>query len=335
MKITPYDLDIDGVSVRLMGDPHQGRTYTHGVPLHRRGEREEISRTAFRESLDVPETCQLHICVGDIFDKFVVSPSVVLFVAFAYSEFARGRPGTTFVILRGNHDASRDADLRSSFDVLAHLLAGVPNIVVVKDEPEVVQVEGKDFGFIPWHPFRDAWDQGRRLFDACPAYLEAVVGHWDVDSYGGDDHNLIPTGLLGEKTGLAITGHDHKRREFERDGVQVLVTGSLIPQAHGEEIDADLFVTVTLDEFDPETMRDKCVRFVLKPGEDLPEDLDVMAVVRKRVDEQEEEIDLDKVEMSGFDLKSLWDEAAAENGVGLPQSQRVWGFLSERLDTQG
>lgn len=335
MKVKPYDLDINGVKVRLMGDPHQGREYRNGVPLHRRGEREAMSREAFVDSLDVPMSCELHICVGDIFDKFVVRPEVVLFVADAYRKAARARSDTQFVILRGNHDASRDLDLRSSFDLLAGLLKDVGNVHIIKDDPDAISVDGKWFGFVPWHPFRPAGEQLDLMLNWHRVEFEAIVGHWDVDSYGGDDSNLIPTEKLAVLTNLAITGHDHKRREFERDGVKVLVTGSLLPQAHGEEIDDDLFITISLDEYDPLTMKDKCVRFLLKPGEDLPEDLDVLAFTQKRVTEDEEELDLDSVEMAGFDLQELWKESAAENGVDLVQTQRVWGFLSDRMETQG
>ena len=52
----------------LLGDPHLGRTFVHGVPLHRRGEREVMMWRNFAQSLS-NVTTPLHICLGDLFDR--------------------------------------------------------------------------------------------------------------------------------------------------------------------------------------------------------------------------------------------------------------------------
>jgi DNA repair exonuclease SbcCD nuclease subunit len=73
---------------------------------------------------------EYHVCVGDIFDKFVVPNSILLMVFGAYIDAAKARPDQHFFILRGNHDASRDSSKVSSFDLLKLLLARYENITV-------------------------------------------------------------------------------------------------------------------------------------------------------------------------------------------------------------
>ena len=119
----------------LLGDPHLGRTFVHGVPLHRRGEREAMLWRDFAQSLS-SVAAPLHICMGDLFDRAVVSYDTIVSAARLYMHAAAKFPQTKFIILRGNHDTSRDADKVSAFEaerasraaatrVTASLLGGV------------------------------------------------------------------------------------------------------------------------------------------------------------------------------------------------------------------
>src|SRR5687768_12185768 len=102
---------------------------------------------SFEESLSSCKTTY-HVQVGDLFDQMHVPETVILRAANQYKYWARVKPSTKFVIIRGNHDASRDSSRKSSFDVFAELLAGVPNIKVMS---ETVEILGS-YGFMPWHP---------------------------------------------------------------------------------------------------------------------------------------------------------------------------------------
>lgn len=332
-------VSIEGVAVKLLGDPHIGRNYRNGVPLHRRGEREQMTRENFRRELEDTDGIDLHVCVGDIFDRFVVTPADVLFVGDTYATAAVDNPSVIFVLLRGNHDASRDVTLRSSFDILAELLRGLPNVVIVKDTPQCVFVSetgedsGTPFGFIPWTPFDTSEEMAEQYLQAHDQ-AAAIFGHWDIDSYGGDDDNLVPTQKLSDVTSLIITGHVHQAQHFERDGVDVIVTGSMLPQAHGEELDDKLFVTLTLEDLDPEFVKDKCVRLRLREGEEIPKDLDCLQLVVQRVSKDNNPVDLDDVQVEAFDLQKLFDEAAAENDLRSPLIERVRGFVHEEMSAQ-
>jgi DNA repair exonuclease SbcCD nuclease subunit len=325
-----YDITIGDREARLLGDPHQGKTYKDGVPLHRRDEREQLSRDTFEASFKDLDGINIHICVGDMFDSFVVDNATVLHVAHIYQRAAMVHPRVTFVILQGNHDASRDTAKASSFDLLKKILAPEENIHVVSDYPSTVG----NIAFVPWHPFRSAEEQIKLLPEG--ESYDAIVGHWDIQSYGGDDSNLIPIEEIAKRTKLAITGHIHLRQELEREGVRILVTGSMIPQAHGEDLTGDLFVTMSLEELDaadPASYLNKCLRVTLRPGEDLPQNIDALQVKVKRLTEEEKEVTIEEVEIANFNLQELWGAVAADNQLSLPQTDAVWGFLSARMET--
>ena len=89
------------VNIKTLPDPHIGRVFRVGVPLHRLGERELSQMADLKASLmEGPE--EYHVCTGDIFDKFVAPNNVLLAVYEAYAEAARARPDRQFYILRGS-----------------------------------------------------------------------------------------------------------------------------------------------------------------------------------------------------------------------------------------
>ena len=92
-------------SIYILGDTHLDRRFVSNVPLHRRGERERMVWDQFVRELD-PQRCEYHIHMGDLFDKPVVSLSMILKTATAYLSAAKAHPNTKFRILRGNHDCT-------------------------------------------------------------------------------------------------------------------------------------------------------------------------------------------------------------------------------------
>jgi len=291
----------------LLGDPHLGKTFINGVPLARRGEREAMVWAAFEQSLwNVGEPW--HINMGDLFDAPVVPYSVVLRAAQTYLFAAQQQPDTTFVILQGNHDITRDLERCSAFDVFAEIVEGQPNIMVVR---EPVQIDGRLF--VPFDPAVSAADLVQD-FRAVAAY-----GHWDIESFGGSDHNLIPTAVLA-KNGIltAYTGHVHAPSEFTRDGVLVTVVGSMQPYAHGE---GEMYVTLTLAEARARTdLRDKCVRIKLQPGETCDFEPDCLQLKVVPVGDDQEST---TVTLGDFDIHKLFAQAFDQVGVTSDLRQRV------------
>jgi len=301
------------VKYEVLGDPHLGRKFETGVPLHRKGEREHMQIEKFLASL-MNAKAEVHVTMGDLFDKFIVPPEVVLFAAHAYMRAAEDNPNTFYVILRGNHDVSRNTDKASSWDLFCALVDICPNVWAVDEHP----VELGGMFFVPYDPFN---------YDHLEGYLndgiDTVFGHFDIVDFGG--HNVAPTALLarhGVKT--LINGHDHVARELDRDGVHIIVTGSMEPFTHAEDKTGELYVTVTLDELAKLDVRNKNVRILLKPGETLPDEIDCLSLTAKRVSE-DENTSVDTTEFDSLDL----DDMLALSLDGLTVKDSVLSFFKD------
>ena len=321
-------VNINGTSVSILGDQHLGRRFVNGVPFHRRGEREAQQWETFQRSLFDVEGVELHVNMGDVFDKYTVPPEVVLKVANLYIDAAERYSDVQFVVLRGNHDASRDGGKASSFDLFSALVGYLRNVTVATAQTEL-EINGNWFGFCGWCPFSSAKDVVDYL-GTRRAY-SAVFGHWDIESYGSDDtHNLLPYEELAKITNHVFTGHVHKAQEFERDGLHVTVTGSMMPYAHGED-DGETYVTLTPAEIEGKDLRDKCVRVLLQEGEEMPEGIDALQVTYKRVvDGETETVEIGEVEIAAFNMKTLFHDVMREVGVEEEPLAEAWAAY-ERL----
>jgi len=304
MTITIKDLKI-----KTLGDPHLGRKFIHGVPLERKGEREERQGQDFARSLDRVEDIDLHVCMGDIFDKAVIPAEVLIHTTRIYRQAAESNPDVTYILIRGNHDGFRDIDRISSFDILAELLDPVPNIHVFK-QPGVMM----GLGFCPWDPVIPA----REIITTLPENVTCVFGHWDTESYGGSEHNLIPTAEMAAR-GIteAVTGHIHLPSSFERDGVAVTVTGSMEPYSHAEDPEGKLYITTSLEEYLKAPLgqyHDKCLRIDLQAGEKIDFEIDCLQLATRRVDDSGEVEKMD-VTLGDFDFEQLFVDAFKEEEV--------------------
>ena len=204
---------------KILGDPHVGKVFLNNVPLHRRGDHEKIVWKEFERQLD-PEGAEVHVNLGDLFDRPYVPYSVLDRAAQLYLNAARSHPDTEFVVLRGNHDASRDMEAVSAFDIFAGLVTGEPNITVV--DSWFIHGGAVFFG---WHPIKTAAEVVTDFNETNPGYeVDVAFGHWDVDPRS-DPFNLIPIGQLKLIPCLkqAITGHVHTPETFTRDGLDVVV----------------------------------------------------------------------------------------------------------------
>ncbi|MFN4091656.1 MAG: exonuclease SbcCD subunit D [Brevundimonas sp.] len=283
--------------MKYLGDVHLGKKFEANVPLHRRGDREKMQWAQFLQELEGEGPL---VQVGDLFDKPVVSNAVVFETARALKAAQQKRP---IALLRGNHDASRDSSRVSSFQILTELVR--PYGVIVADE-EPVAFHGVTL--IPWSP----WKTAEEMVTEYPHRFEkTVAGHWDVVMGGSNQIPSAELKTLGVET--AITGHDHNARTLEMDGLEVIVTGSMQPYSHSEDATGQLYITLTLDQIDQD-LRDKCVRLVLAPGEELLEPIDCLQLQVTRA--TQEEVELDQVEFDAFDLRNLFDQACEKTGLG-------------------
>lgn len=325
--------DINGYKVALLGDPHLGKAFLHGTPLHRRGEREEMQRLDFEKSLNDVQGCIAHVMMGDLFDKWTVPYTIIYEAAQAYLKAAAENPLVTYVILQGNHDASRDLERVSAFKLFAGLVRRVRNIIVVDEKVGRLQVEDTlRLTFVPWHPVHNAADmveQGKDLILGS----HAVFGHWDVLAAFATD-NMLPAAQLKELgVQRAITGHDHNKRDMEIDGLPITITGSMQPYSFAEDTTGEFYITLTKLQLETIQidLRNKCVRVLLAEGEFIDKPIDCLQFKAQKIGELEFDDDTAlNVEFEGFDIEKLFEETMEE----LKVDAAFRNIASERYDAE-
>ncbi len=317
--------------MKLLGDVHLGKKFKMGVPLHRRGEREEmIWKQLFDELIGHDES--LHIQVGDLFDDFIVSYGTIFRAALMYRKAARTLSSTTFVVLRGNHDASNDIERVSAFMLFKEMVRGVENISVVDEHPQFFKDEktGMVMSVVPWHPIVNAEDMVANN-PYCMTGAHVAVGHWDVDRRQEGGSNYIPAKRLVELgVTRAITGHDHNAREEKIGDLRIQVVGSMQPYSHAEDSDERFYVTRSLADVlaDPDAYRDKHLRVVLAPGEVLDLQIDCLQLTQVREGE-ETEVDLGEVEFETYDFDALLTSSINEAGLRADVATALIGKIQE------
>jgi DNA repair exonuclease SbcCD nuclease subunit len=314
--------NFDGVKVEVLGDPHLGKRFVSGVPLHRRGEREQMMWHDFQNSIILTEA-DVHVCMGDLFDNFVVDPTTMVTAAQFYQAAAMRNTNTHYFILMGNHDMSRDKDKFSSFRVFKEMVTFFDNIHVVL-LPQQWEFKGQHFAFFPYDPFINSYDMMAECIKTWKGKkidrFAAIFGHWDLDEFGEMPHNLFPHELATTITDQAFTGHIHLPDIREYGALELVVVGSMQPYNHSEDPDRLLYVSLTMDmlkAMDPTTLKDKCVRIVLAPNEDAPESLDCLQYTTKRMDAPDEDEDL-TVELEDFDFLAIIRNELGLQGVTDP-----------------
>lgn len=310
-----------------------------------RGRLEGLQLEALRNSLNIPPGTDYHICMGDIFDGFRVGLDAIFEVGTAYLDAAPNHPDTRFVIIRGNHDASRDTQEVSAFEVLKLMLESVENVWLA-DSPRVFDDRGEDreplFTVYPFDPFVSAEDQVKDH----PPLGSTVFGHWDLIAFGENTHQLCPFQMF-QDAGVKriVTGHDHNAQHFwwdkgkrndEGHGVEVICTGSMLPYGFDQDASESLYVTRTRSEViealeqDPDAFKDRCLRVVLEPGDEPLDDVPGVVMLKHKKagapDEGDEPIE---VNLGDFDFRKLMFEELEKEGVPEPRRERVWTKFEE------
>jgi DNA repair exonuclease SbcCD nuclease subunit len=306
----------DGSSVHLIGDPHLGKAFEVGVSLARRGEREKSQMADFKKELAV--SAHIIVMVGDLFDHPYVSYSVVGAAEKAVKEAVLARPNVTFVMMAGNHDMPRNITAVGAFDDFKARLDGrYPNLHILT-KPRLI---GK-VAFFPWEWNRRADDQ----VDDIKGAFELAVGHWDLSLFEGKDTHLAPVARLGQHVEI-WSGHYHKPGRYTVRGREVDCTGSLQPYSHSEDPSETRYVTLTrADALARTDLKDKCVRVILSPGEDLPE-IDALQLTHIRSKPLVDEGLGQSVSLDTFDWQAILNAKLS------PLDPAVRTFINERLAT--
>lgn len=318
-----------GSLLQIIGDPHMGKKFVNGVPLHRRGEREAMQLARLQTLLaPADRLIKTVVCVGDLFDTFVVTEEVKFTVFHALASAAWAFPEITYIIMRGNHDVSRDTDERSSFEVLESMCGSIPNIIFV-NEPEFVRTRDTQewLAFFPYDAFIPAAELVSSALAIVKEPIAIAFGHWDVEDFG-NPHNLVPIKELLPFTKLIVTGHVHKAQEIalENDS-KLIITGSMLPYSHGEDLTGWLYATVTLLEYEllvakhPDFFHNKSLRILLGKDEKPPTGVDAFQLTFSRRDE---EVGAVEVRMEVFSFKDLFNECFVGNNVTKELTDEYW-----------
>lgn len=308
-------LKIKSASLYLLGDPHMGRPFRNGVPLHRLGDREKMQLETLSLSLSLQNRMAVgydaHICMGDLFDKEKVANEVVAKVADLYLATAKNDPCCPLFVITGNHDELRDADYVSSFQLFTRIVDD--HVRVIRQKPRRFSIKDADIVLIPWHPVKTAREMVEEHVDLIMG-ADAVFGHWDVDGRLEGTDNYVPADLFADlNVGMIVTGHDHVRRDMTIAGLPVVVVGSMQPYSHAEDKDGDIYVTETADEVRENLLMAKdwyrfnCLRVIGEWDDEIPDCLQ-FKVVANEVELQADEA-LAQVQLASFSMKELWDQA--------------------------
>lgn len=290
------DTVLNGKKIRIDSDTHFGKEYTTGVPLNRRGEREDMTLKAFERGLT--GNYDLYIHCGDLFDKPVVDLGVLMTVYKVIAEVAK-KSNAYFYFIKGNHDQSRDAERVDCFRILSSLLSNVKNVLFVQDE--VLHLPSISSTLCPWVYGKTpeellSGQEGGNLFGHFEEPVEAFISNW------------------ASTKGSVFSGHIHKKHVA--NGVEFV--GATLPTNHGDADDDSLYVTVDLKTLlaDPEVYKDKCVRVNLEKGDVLPAGIDCLALTSRYITEDTEVVDLSEVKMDNFNLEVLFKDCVKDSGMG-------------------
>lgn len=321
-------LTLGNTPMKLIGDPHLGKKFVEGVAPHRRGEREKEQMEHFRRELNTPGV-DMNVMMGDIFDSFLVSVDILVETFSAYLTAAMLHPEVIFVLVRGNHDVSRDAERFSSFDILREMLAQLPNVIVVEDAQVITSKSGDKFLFFGYSAFTSATDMVVGMFADGKVSggdrFVAAFGHWDADSFG-NDFNLAPVEALKHLTDVAYSGHVHTPYERMIGDFKLVGTGSMQPYTFAEDPSGEIYVTDTLDnveknlQADPNFYANRCLRVLLEPGQVPPAvECRQLSVKTSAVTEE-----IQEVRSEQFELAVVFRDHFVELGLPSEEVAALW-----------
>lgn len=323
-------LDTGLSGITIIGDPHLGRKFQTGVPMHRRGEREFGQFEDFKNQMLTDEEPTL-VVMGDLFDKFIVEYDVIYKTYRIMVE--ANQTGVDIFILQGNHDVSRNSEQKSSLDLLEIMCVHLENIKFVREiEYHTTKDGGELCMFVPYSEFYKTRDLVANEL-ALGIKPDLAFGHWDVESFGNDD-NLMPSDLLAPHCKFILTGHIHNPCTYTVNDTKchVIVTGSMQPYSFAEDENDSLYETMTLNTYnamieDGYSFHDRCLRILLKPGEEAPTDVDALQFVYKNVGEDLTEVVEAKMEV--FSFKDIFTESMDTNGVTKEDQDELWKRYEE------
>lgn len=303
-------IDVNGITIRTIGDPHIGKSFKQGVPKDLLGKREQMSLDLFRELLN--SGTNYVIIVGDLFDKFQVDVTTFYKVLMIVEEASKNNPNTKFIFLNGNHDLSKEAEKISSFQLLQNYIEkhqDISNIRIIlsKQEEPILKLstEGIALGLFHYNPFMsidEEYTDDELQIDSNSYPIKIAFGHWETIDFNSDVfiNRQVPTKVL-KYFDYVVTGHEHRPKITLISNVPVLTVGSMLPYAFSEQLDVEEHVNYytlniedinTLLNHDINYFENTCVRILVSKDniEEIP-DFKCLSKTFKNMKEKEHKVD--------------------------------------------
>lgn len=284
-------IHINGITIRVIGDPHIGKSFKQGVPKDILGKREQMSLDLLKELLH--SNVNYIIIVGDLFDKFQVDVTTFYKVLMLLEEASKNNPNTKFIFLNGNHDLSKESEKISSFQLLQNYIdrhQDISNIRVIlsKQEEPILKLsdEGIALGLFHYNPFMsidEEYTDDELQIDSVLYPIKIAFGHWETIDFNSDVfiNRQVPIKVL-KYFDYVVTGHEHRPKVTITNNVPILTVGSMLPYAFSEQLDVEEHVnyyTLSIQdinkvlEHDINYFENTCVRILIAKDstEDVPE----------------------------------------------------------------
>lgn len=254
-------INLEGMSIQLIGDPHLGKKFKTGVPRTKLGMREESQFNEFEKLVNNPNT-NVVIIMGDLFDKCVVSSNTVYRTYQIIQDSVNTDNDRLIIILPGNHDISKDSTQVSSFTIFEKMFHN-GNIKIVT-HPQMFCLGKFNIFVDSYNPFNTEYElEVNKLFSSQtkPVYS---FGHWD-DMRSPDLGTYFPLDIIKQKSKGIYSGHIHTPACFIKDSVTYNYVGSMQPYSHAEDPEHKLYITLDeADILDPnfklKDYTNKCIR---------------------------------------------------------------------------
>lgn len=280
--------------MKYLADPHFGRKFKNGVPKNRLGDREKLTLKTFHDILG--DTNDDLTILGDVFDSVSVDENTLLAVYNELYAWADRRPMCELNILAGNHDVSRVAGRKTSFDVLSELL-----VQSFMDSCRGVTIIGGDDSYFDgkavFYPF--SYKVPNREMQHYPN-AEIVCGHFDekdvewlaavypkAEIHSGHLHNYFGPLVNFEKSMLPLNYIEDKGRPNPL--YKVFNYGDKIEDVH-----------------------DNCVRILCKTKDEARkveiEEIDALQIQVVCEEDLAEDLNVDDVDVEGLDRGKLIED---------------------------
>lgn len=287
--------------ILCIGDPHLGRRFITGVPSHRLYEREETQYAELDRLLNPSDPLIDNIVImGDLFDRFVVTPTTVLRAVELLKKASDTNPHIEYFVIPGNHDMTKDTTKKSSYQLFYEVFSldwSIPEINRnVSFHSSMSHIIYPDFNgnpdiwvglyFEAYNAFRVS-DYNMEISERYSKSSKKIsFGHWDsVDIISS---GYLPSADLLEDSDLVVSGHEHTYKQTfypSHPNTPVLFTGSLQPYSHAEDPDKKIYTTIKAEDLDnydlSKDFKYKCLRVECTPSFALTEPVECYSLAYK------------------------------------------------------